>query len=112
MKKANEAVDAVRRSEHKALLAEGDDRLKRTRYDWLRRGGPKKWHRKREFKQLLKSTLSTAHAWTLKEMLPKLWEYRSKTWAEKYFERWYELATTSGIAKMEELAVFLRQTAD
>jgi hypothetical protein len=29
-------VDEVRRKENKALKAEGDDRLKGTRYDWLR----------------------------------------------------------------------------
>ena len=31
-----QAVDEVRRKENKALLAAGDDRLKGTRYDWLR----------------------------------------------------------------------------
>jgi len=36
VKHLNEAVDKVRRQEHKALSAEGDERLKGTKYDWLR----------------------------------------------------------------------------
>ena len=109
MKKANEAVNAVRRSEHKTLTAKGDDSLKNTRFDWLYKGGPKKWHRRKRFKELVTSTLFTAQAWALKEMLPKLWEYRSKTWAMKYFHKWYELASTSGISQMEKLAEFVKR---
>jgi transposase len=35
MKMANEAVDKVRRGEHKRLLRDGDDRLKGSKYVWL-----------------------------------------------------------------------------
>ncbi len=109
MKRATEAVDKVRRAEHKRLSAEGDESLKHTRYDWLRNGGPKNWHRRRAFQSLLRGTLHTAHAWTLKEMLPKLWSYRSKTWAMKYFDKWYEVASTSGMKAVEDLAAFIKR---
>lgn len=109
MKRATEAVDKVRRAEHKRLTAEGDESLKNTRYDWLRTGGPRKWHQRKAFRELLQGTLQTAQAWTLKEMLPKLWEYRSKTWAMKYFEKWYEIASTSGLRAMEDLAAFVKR---
>jgi transposase len=45
-KHLGEAVDRVRRAEHKALRAEGDQRLKGTRYSWLRNPSnfsPKQW---------------------------------------------------------------------
>ena len=35
-KHLGEAVDKVRRPEHKELHAEGDERLKGTKYDWLK----------------------------------------------------------------------------
>jgi transposase len=35
MKMANDAVDKVRRGEHKQLLKDGDDRLKGSKYFWL-----------------------------------------------------------------------------
>jgi transposase len=37
VKQLNEGVDKVRRQEHQALLASGDERLKGTKYDWLRK---------------------------------------------------------------------------
>lgn len=40
-KHLGEAVDKVRRREHKALKAEGDERLTGTKYDWLR--NPQRW---------------------------------------------------------------------
>ena len=35
MKHMNEAVDKVRKTEHRRLQAEGDDTLQRTKYLWL-----------------------------------------------------------------------------
>jgi transposase len=112
MSYATKAVDQVRRAEHKKLTAEGDRSLTHTRFDWLRRGGPKQWHRKKRFRELLGCELLTGQAWTIKEMLPRLWEYRSVTWARKYFDRWHELASTSGIAPMEKLAQFMARHID
>jgi len=38
-KHLSEAVDKVRRTEHRELHAEGDERLKGTKYDWLKGTG-------------------------------------------------------------------------
>lgn len=109
MQHAGKAVDQVRRAEHKELSALGDDRLKGTKYDWLHRKGPPKFHRKKAFRELTESTLYTAQAWAVKEMLRKLWEYRSVTWARKYFERWYEIASTSGIGPIVKLGELVKR---
>jgi transposase len=109
---ATKAVDQVRRAEHKKLTAEGDDSLARTRFDWLHRGGPKKPHSKKRFRKLLGCELVTGQAWAIKEMLPRLWDYLSPTWARKYFDRWYGLASTCGIAPMEKLAAFIGRHID
>jgi transposase len=66
-KHLSEAVDLVRRREHKQLKARGDDRLAGTRYDWLRHPGKMDPADRREFAALRDSNLKTAKAWALKE---------------------------------------------
>ena len=58
-KHLGEAVDKVRRTENKELHAEGDERLKGTKYDWLKgrdRFDLAAW---RKFCQLRRSKLKT-----------------------------------------------------
>ena len=62
-----EAVDRVRRREHKRLKAEGDERLTGTKYDWLRNPAAMDGEQRRDFAQLRQSELKTARAWALKE---------------------------------------------
>src|SRR2546429_2280814 len=52
-----EAVDRVRRREHKALKAEGDERLTGTKYDWLRNPTSMDGKQRREFAELRNSEL-------------------------------------------------------
>lgn len=73
-KHLGEAVDKVRRREHKELHSEGDERLKGTKYDWLKsrdKFDPSQW---REFCQLRRNHLRTSRAWALKEQAMKLWD--------------------------------------
>jgi len=51
-KHLGEAVDRVRRRENKVLKAEGDERLKGTKYDWLRNPASMEGEQKREFAEL------------------------------------------------------------
>jgi len=51
-KHLGEAVDKVRRREHKVLKAEGDERLTGTKYDWLRNPGSMDDQQRREFAEL------------------------------------------------------------
>jgi transposase len=90
-----DAVDRVRRQEHRALSATGDERLKKTRYRWLEnpdRMSLKHW---REFEHLRNSALKTARAWAIKEHAMCLWHYRSRTWAAKQWKRWLAWAQRS-----------------
>lgn len=59
-KHMGEAVDAVRRGEHKALSREGDDRLKGSRYFWLRREEGIHPEKREAFEALRDSDLKTA----------------------------------------------------
>jgi transposase len=66
-KHLGDAVDKVRRQEHKLLRLDGDDRLTGTKYLWLE--NPEKMREERwlEFRSLRVSALKTARAWAIKE---------------------------------------------
>jgi transposase len=66
-KHLGEAVDRVRRREHKVLKAEGDERLTGTKYDWLRNPASMDEKQRRDFAELRRSELKTARAWALRE---------------------------------------------
>jgi transposase len=109
MKTLNDALDKVRRQEHKALMAEGDDTLKHTRYLWLY--NPENIPEKRvaEFDELRQWNLQTARAWAIRETLTQLWTYRCKGWARRFFKRWYYWATHSQLAPIIAAAKTLKR---
>lgn len=105
-----EAVDQVRRREHKQLMGEGDDRLKGTRYHWLRHPDKVRdcdWNGR--FAELRASTLQTARAWALKEEAMQLWDYRSRTWAHKAWRRWHGWAIRSRLEPVKHVARMIKR---
>ena len=99
-----DAVDKVRRTEHKALLAEGREDLKHTKHCWLM--NPQNMSRKqwRGFKALRESTLKTARAWAIKELAMSLWSYTSRTWAMKAWKQWLSWAVRSRLEPVKKVA--------
>jgi transposase len=95
MQHMGEAVDRVRRGEHRALRALGDETLTRSKYLWLYGAENVPAHHEDRFLSLLKMDLKTARAWALKESLRHLWSYRRQGWAERHVSRWYFRATHS-----------------
>ena len=104
-----EAVDKVRRQEHKALMSEGYEDLKGSKYDWLY--NPENMTRKQKirFKMLRESTLKTARAWAIKELAMSLWHYVSKTWARKGWEQWLSWAVRSRLNPIKEVAKTIKK---
>lgn len=103
-----DAVDRVRRQEHRMLSAEGDDRLKKTRYRWLEnpdRMSLKHW---RAFEHLRSSALKTARAWAIKERAMCLWHYQSRTWATKQWKRWLSWAHRSRLEPVRKVATTIK----
>lgn len=100
----SDAVDKVRRQEHKALRAQGDDRLKGTKYLWLaNRENVPEW-RQEEFETIRKGNLRTGRAWAIKEALRQFWNYAYAGCAKKFFRRWYFWATHSRLAPIIKVA--------
>ena len=108
-KHLGEAVDRVRRREHKALKAEGDDRLTGTKYDWLRNPTNMEGEQRREFAQLKYSELKTARAWALKETAMAFFNYVYERPARKHFHWWYNWAVRSRLQPMKEVAAMLKR---
>ncbi len=104
-----EAVDKVRRQEHKALMAEGYEDLKGSKHDWLY--NPENMTRKQKirFKSLRDSTLKTARAWAIKELAMSLWHYVSKTWARKGWEQWLSWAVRSRLDPIKDVAKTIKE---
>jgi transposase len=104
-----EAVDQVRRQEHKALQAENDLRLKGTKHLWLwNEENVPEW-RRAEFEALRDAKLKTSRAWAIKETLRDFWTYIYPKCAEKYFTAWYFWATHSRLTPIIEAARTLKR---
>jgi transposase len=73
MKMADDAVEKVRRGEHKRLLKDGDDRHKGSKYFWLTslEHHSEKQHAK--FQSICNLSLATERAWSYKDRLCDIW---------------------------------------
>jgi transposase len=105
----NEAVDSVRRAEHKRLLAQGDNTLTKTKYQWLRRWPDKRCAQAVEFRQLYLAELKTSRAWALKESFAGFWQYRREDSARQFFRDWTTRAMRSRLAPIKKVAQTLRK---
>jgi transposase len=104
-----EAVDKVRRQEHKLLMSEGQDDLKGSKYDWLTNPKNMTQKMKARFKVLRDSTLKTARAWAIKELAMSLWHYDSKTWAQKAWSKWLSWAVRSRLEPIKTVARTIKE---
>ncbi|HSB51449.1 MAG TPA: ISL3 family transposase [Dissulfurispiraceae bacterium] len=107
-----EAVDKVRKSEHKGLTKEGTETLKGTKYLWLT--NPKNWseEQKQRFKDLKDKGLKVGRAWAIKELFSDLWEYVYEKSARNFFRKWYWWATHARLRPIAEVARKLKRHLD
>jgi transposase len=107
-KLAGEAVDQVRRQESKELAANDDDRLKGTRYWWLRTPLNETPEQTTTAKKLRSSKLKTARAWQIKETLMDFFTYFREADAHRYFSDWHSWASRCRLKPIEKLAKTLK----
>lgn len=105
----NQAVDTVRKQEHKRLVAQGDARLTRTKYQWLRNPATFTQAAWREFAVLRTSTLHSAKAWAMKESLRRLWDYTYPGAARRFFRYWYRWVMRSRLEPMRKAARMIKE---
>lgn len=106
MQHVNKAVDTVRKQEHKELGK--DSILTGSKYLWLygKENLPEK--QRPLFWALRAADLKTGRAWAIKENIRRLWDYQSRTWAEKFWKKWYFWATHSRLEPVKQAAKTLK----
>lgn len=108
-KHLNDAVDKVRRQEHKALKKVGDERLTGSKQLWLFNPENLSDDRWLEFETLKDQELKTSRAWAIKEQFRWFWEYRYAGNARKFFTQWYGWATHSRLTPIIQVAKMLKR---
>ena len=105
-KHLNEAVDKVRREEHRKLLEKGDESLKGTKFLWLQ-GAAVEGERGLEFSQLCERELKTARAWAHKEMFVEFWAQEGELEGHRFFKQWKASAMRSKLEPIKKVARML-----
>jgi transposase len=108
-KHLQEAVDRVRRTEHRELKQIGDGRLTGTKYLWLMRPQDMTAEQQATFRTLQRRDLKVARAWTLKERFRQFWDYAYQGAARNFFARWFWRATHSRLRPMAAAAHLIRR---
>lgn len=111
-KHLNEAVDKVRRREHRELSAAGNLILKGSKYLWLKTHEDMRLKASLEFRALLVQDLQTGTAWSLKENFDKLWKYQRWTQAARFIDQWMKAVFTAGLKPLVKAAEMIGSHAE
>lgn len=103
------AVDAVRKSEHRALKKDGNDILTSAKYLFLKNTENHTDDERARFQSLMQEELQVGRAWTLKEAFRHFWDYVQVSAARKFFNCWYFRATHSRLKPMIEVAKMMKR---
>lgn len=107
-----DAVDQVRKQEHRVLMEQGNEVLKGTKYIWLWNEENVPEYRREEFERLRSLDLKVCRARAIKDNLRHLWDYHKEAWMRKYFSRWYFWATHSRLNPIIKAAKTLKSHMD
>lgn len=103
------AVDDVRIDEHKALRANGAESiLTHTKHQWLKNSERTDNRSRTWFMALTRASLKTARAWAIKEQAGKLWNFTSRTWAEKGWRRLLGWMDRCQLAPVKKVAATIK----
>ena len=108
-KHLNEAVDQVRRAEHKSLKQEGDERLTGSRYLWLTNEENLSEERAATFEDLKESKLKTSRAWALVDLFRDFFEQQSERHGRAFFKDWYAWASRCRLKPIVKVAKMIKR---
>lgn len=103
-----QAVDRVRREEHRQFRKEGSSPLTGTKHLWLSRAAGLSVDRQELIASLKTIATRTARAWALKEAGMSAWRYSSRQWARAALKRWYSWAIRSRLEPMKRVARMIK----
>ena len=104
-----QAVDKVRRVEHRLLREQGSSALQGTRHLWLW-ASPNLTRRQKGERAGLKAVATkTARAWAIKGTGMDAWRYRSRHWATNALKKWYSWAIRSRLEPIKKVARMVKR---
>jgi transposase len=110
MKKMNEAIDEVRRSEAARLKRDGyEPVLKHSRWCLLKRPENRTEKQTVKLTELLQYNLQCVRSYLLREDFQRFWEYTSPGWAARFLNEWCTRTMRSKIGPMKKIALSLRE---
>jgi len=109
MQHATEAVDKVRRREHRELKQEDDLRLSGTKYVWLTSQENLSDKQSERLEAVFYSGLETGKAWAFKELLRDLWSQPTSVEATAYFKQWYRRVIHTKLEPMKKVARMIKK---
>jgi transposase len=109
LKHLGDAVDRVRRREHRQLRAAGDERLTKTKYLWLTHPERLAGEARARILALARSTLRTARAFRYKEHASQLWGYIRRGMAERLWRHWLHGALRCRLQPIREVARMIQR---
>lgn len=107
-----EAVDKVRRAEHRELKQQGDSPLTGLRQLLLYNQENLDEDSHFEVLTIQQADLKTGRAWAIKENFRHFWTYTTRGWGKRFFDRWYSWAIRSQLDPIKKVAVMLKEHLD
>ncbi len=104
----NEAVNKVRREEHRRLLTQGDESLTGTKFLWLQGAAVEGAHAL-SFAELCERNLKTARAWAHKETFTEFWAQLDAGSGLGFFQAWFRTARRSKLEPLKKVALTLKE---
>ena len=103
------AVDLVRRQDHRVRMAVGDPILKGTKYRWLESPERRDWSEARAFNLLCEIATRVGRAWAIRMAAMALWNLRHPGVADRNFITWYRWARRSQLEPMRKVAAMIKR---
>jgi len=108
LRQLGSALDQVRKSEYQRLTNQPDRRfIKGQKYVLLSRREHLSPAKRASLATLLAANKRLNTAYLLKEQFAQLWEYRSATWARKFFEEWRRSLRWQRLPSFEKFAALI-----
>ena len=108
-KHLNDAVDRVRKDEHVRLMAKKDERLKGSKYLWLKGFERMDPQAKLRFNELKSSGLKVSRAWSMKDLFNEFWSFEFGWDAKEFFRDWCNWVMRSKLEPMKRVARMLKK---
>lgn len=112
MKHLGDAVDKVRRQEHRELRIDGDQRLAKTRYLWLTHPERLEGDARARIESLRRGSLRTGRAFRYKEHASHLWGYIRRGMAVRVWRQWLHGALRSALIPIRIVARMIKNHFD